>query len=245
MLLRPGSPVTGADGRWLRVTTAIGARAGADATPATLCSVCVDLLGLTGAGITLMGDDPLGAGTFASDPVTKKLEELQFTLGDGPCRDAYESGIPVMEADLAALPTTRWMAYTGQAVEAGARAVFSFPMRIGAARVGALTLYRDRAGPLSAESHADALVLAEVTTRTMLAMQAHTPVGELAAELSLEGSYHAEVHQAAGMVSVQLDIGIGEALTRIRARAFSTHRTVTDVAADVVARRLRFSDEAG
>ena len=176
------------------------------------------------------------------DPGTEELEELQVTLGDGPGRDAYESGLPILEADLAAAPN-QWMAFTGQALDAGARAVLFFPMRIGAARVGALTLYRDRAGPLSEDAHADALVLAEVTTRAMLAMQAHTPVGELAAELRIEGSYHAADHQAAGMVSVQRDIRVGEAVARLRAQAFATHRRVSDVADDVVARRIRFSDK--
>ncbi len=234
--------MTTTEGRWLRVATAIGAWAGADPTPITLCDLCVDLLGLTGAGITLMADGGLGGGTFASDPATEALEELQFTLGDGPCRDAYEIGLPVLEADLAEGPT-RWVVFTGRAVDAGIQAVFSFPMRIGAARVGALTLYRDRAGALSGEGHADALVLAEVATVALLAMQAYTPVGELAKEISIEGSYHAEVHQAAGMVSVQLDIGVGEALVRLRARGFALDRRIRDVAADVVARRVRFDDQ--
>jgi hypothetical protein len=133
------------------------------------------------------------------------------------------------------------MAFTPRAVEAGARAVFGFPLRVGAVRIGALNLYRDRPGPLDDDQHADALVLAGVAARAVLGMQADAPPGMLGAELEAGSDFRFVVHQASGMVSAQLEVSVGEALIRLRAHAFADDRPLTAVAQDVVARRLRLS----
>ncbi len=83
---------------------------------------------------------------------------MQYTLGEGPCVDAYQKDMVVSEPDLADPETVRWLAFTPPALQAGVRAVFGFPLRVGTVRLGALNLYRDRPGPLGAEQHADALV---------------------------------------------------------------------------------------
>ena len=62
-------------------------------------------------------------------------------------------------------------------IDAGVRAVFGFPLRVGAVRLGALNLYRDQPGPLADEQHADALVLADVAAELILMLQAHAPPG--------------------------------------------------------------------
>ena len=42
------------------------------------------------------------------------------------------------------------------------------------------------------------------------------------------------------MIAAQLEVSVGDALIRLRAHAFGNDRPLTDVARDVVARRLRF-----
>jgi hypothetical protein len=111
---------------------------------------------------------------------------------------------------------------------------------VGAVRLGALNLYRDQPGPLSDEQYADARVLAGVAAQAVLAIQAQAPPGMLAAELDHEANFRFVVHQASGMVAVQLGISVGEALLRLRAHAFGNERLLVEVAEDVVARRLRF-----
>ena len=96
----------------------------------------------------------------SSNAVSALIEELQYTFGQGPCIEAYDEGRPVLEPNLDQPAWPRWLAFTGPALDAGVRAVFGFPMRDGAVRLGALNLYRDRPGALSDEQHADALVLA-------------------------------------------------------------------------------------
>jgi hypothetical protein len=206
---------------------------------ARLFGVCPGLAGVTGAGVMLMsGEVPRGS-LCTSNKVSQLIEELQYTLGEGPCVDAYQQDRVVTEPDLADPVTRRWLAFTPPALLAGARAVFGFPLRVGTVRLGALNLYRDCPGPLSGDQHADALVIADVAARWVLEAQAGAPFGAVAEELEAGANFHFVVHNAAGMVSVQEGISVTEALIRLRAFAFSNDRLLADVAEDVVARRLR------
>lgn len=220
---------------------AIDAAGGSQRSSARLCEVARDLIGVTGAGVMLMsGDIPQGS-LCTTNSVSSLIEELQYTLGEGPCVDAHRLDQVVVEPDLAQPTTPRWLAFTPRVLEAGVRAVFGFPLREGAARLGALNLYQDRAAPLDHDQHADALVLADVIARWVLDAQAAAPAGTVAEELETGSEFHFVVHNAAGMVSVQLGVSVTEAEIRLRAHAFSENRLVKDVAEDVVARRLRLS----
>jgi hypothetical protein len=187
----------------------------------------------------LMSGDTQRGSVCSSNDVSALIEDLQYTLGEGPCVDAYRHDRPVLEPDLANPVTARWLAFTPPAVAAGAQAIFGFPVQVGTIRLGALNLYRDAPGALSDDQHADALVMADVAARAVLAAQAKAPPAELAAELEKGGNFRFVVHQASGMVAAQLGIGVGEALVRLRAYAFANDRLLSDVAEDVVARRLR------
>ena len=196
-------------------------------------------MGVSGAGVMLMsGDIPRGS-LCTTDEVSHLIEELQFTLGEGPCVDAYQQDNVVAEPDLAHPLTGRWPVFTPPVLQAGARAVFGFPLRFGTVRLGALNFYRDRPGPLSDDQHADALVIADVTARWVLETQAGAPPGAVAEELEAGADFHFVVHNAAGMISVQLGISVTEALIRLRAYAFSSDRPMAEVAQAVIARTLR------
>lgn len=205
-----------------------------------LCEVCRDATGVTGAGIMLMSETTSEGSICTTNDVSALIEQLQYDLGEGPCIDAYMEDRPISEPDLESPARPRWMAFTPPAVAAGARAVFGFPLRVGAARLGALNLYTDHPGPLSDLQHSDALIAADITAQAVLLMQAGAPPGSLPAELDAGGEFHWVVHQAAGMIAAQLDIDIVEAMVRLRAHAFGNSRSLDDVATDVVARILRF-----
>lgn len=221
-----------------------GLAAGAGGHSSTrLCEVAIDTIRVSGAGIMLMSGDVPSGSLCTTNAVSAVIEELQYTLGEGPCMDAYRQDRVVLEPDLTDPRTLRWPAFTPEAVEAGARAVFGFPLRVGAVRLGALNLYQERPGPLSDDQHADALVMADVAARWVLDVQANAPPGALAAELEAGGDFYFVVHNAAGVVSVQLGCSITEAMIRLRAHAFSKHRRLRAVAEDVVTRELRFGEE--
>lgn len=227
--------------RRIRILARLADGAGPDFETRRLCEVGAQVTGTTGAGIMLMtGDVPSGS-VCTSDEVTTLVGDLQFELGEGPCIDAYHEGRPALEADLAAPRTIRWQGFAAPAVEAGVRAIFGFPVQVGAARLGVFHVYRDQVGALSDEEHADALVIADVAAHTVLLLQANAPPGRLAAELEA-GGFQYVVHQATGMVAAQLGVTVAQALVRLRAHAFGGGRTLGEVAQAVVARTLRFEE---
>jgi GAF domain len=205
-----------------------------------LCGTCAVLTGASGAGIMLMPDDVAQGSLCTTGPTSALIEQVQYTLGEGPCVDAHRQGRPVVEPDLAGAGSGRWAAFAEPVLAAGVGAVFGFPLRVGAARLGALNLYRDRPGDLTDDQHADALALADVAAEVILLLQARAPAGTLADELARSAELHLVVHQAAGMVAVQLGIGVADALVRLRAHSFAAGIPLQKVAEDVVARRLRF-----
>ena len=225
--------------RLLRILRRLASTDPSTSEPTRLCQVCAEVTGLSGAGIMLIADNLNRGSLCTTNPVSALIEDLQYTLGEGPCVDAYRQDTVVAEPDLADPVTRRWPVFSPAAVQAGARAVFGFPLRVGTVRLGALNLYRDCPGPLSGDQHADALVVADVAARWVLEAQAGAPPDMVAEELERGADFHFVVHNAAGMVSVQAGISVTEALIRLRAFAFSHDRLLADVAGDVVARRLR------
>jgi hypothetical protein len=225
--------------RLLRVLSVLTAAGPSDPIH-NLCAVCAQVVHVAGAGVMVEGPDhrtPL----CASDAVAASVLDLCFTLGEGPGLDAHQSGAPVAEPDLALPHHPRWPSFAPPALSAGAAALFSFPLHVGDVRLGALTVHQGRSGALSAEQHADALTMASVMVCAILAHQAGAPPGALADELAVLETSKAEVHQACGMVSVQLAVSLADAAVRLRAHAYAEERPLAEVARDVVERRLRLS----
>ena len=200
------------------------------------------ILGVTGAALVLMSKVETGATVVASNEGALAVEELQFTLGEGPCLRAFHLGTAVLEPELLGGSADRWPEFSRQAVATGARAVFALPLQLGAIRLGVLYLYRAEPGMLSAEQLSDGLELAHMATTLLLETQEDAPPGELGSGLRGEWAHRAVVHQATGMVAAQTGADLAEALARLRARAFGGGQSIYDVAFDVVERRLRFEE---
>lgn len=206
---------------------------------AAVCNAAVLRLGVDGASVTVMSGLLVGEPLFASDELSARLEELQFTAGEGPGTDEFTLGSPVLIADLESA-AARWPGFVPDAVAAGARAMFALPLQAGAIRVGVLSLYRALPGPLSSGELADVLVFADITLHLLL--DASSGISGSPDYRPLDGmsDRRAVVHQATGMISVQLGVSLEEALARLRAYSFASSAAVGDIAGDVVSRRLRF-----
>jgi hypothetical protein len=207
-----------------------------------VCRAAVRDLPATGVGVSILskGSDPMTVA--ASSQASALVEELQFILGEGPCIDAYASRSPVLVPDLSATAVTTWPGYAPAAQDHGVRAVFAFPLQVGAARLGALDVYRDQTGSLSAETLTRALSFAEVAMHGLLDAGAGA---EDAADLMDDSAGNRlEVYQAQGMVMVQLGVSAEEALARLRAYAYVHERGLNDVASDVIARKLKLESDA-
>lgn len=202
-----------------------------------ICDLCVSELAVTGARIRVLGATSAeggGALAYATDTLGMRLDDLATTAGAGPCIDAYTLGRPVLVADLTA-DGLRWPGFTADAVAAGVVAVFSFPLQFGGARFGVLELHRGVAGSLTPGQLTDAFLLADAATDTIF-RDLHG-----VAPMTLPGlvDIQAEVHQATGMVAVDLKVSLPEAMVRIRGYAFGQEMTLTEVAKDIIERRLR------
>ena len=230
------------DDRSTRIAVAF-AREAARSPEARLCSVCVDVLEVAGAGITIMGGVGKGGPVCVSSPGVAALEDLQFTIGEGPCQDAFRSNAPVHAPRLDNGASMRWPSFVDRAQASGVGAVFAYPLSTPGAKVGVLTLYQQDEGELSASQHDDSMAMVGVLTETVLSLQDAAPSGTLAPDLDDAVAYRAEIYQASGMVAVQLQVPVADALVRIRAHAFVAGRPVGAVAADIVARRLRLTND--
>lgn len=229
-----------------RLWSALGdqARAGGlELSAEFACVAAADSLGLDGA--CLLVADTAGAGVprYASGDLGTRLMELGVTVGDGPVAEALDTGIPVFAADLGTgASLRRWPLFTPQAVAEGVSACYALPLTLGAIRVGVLALYGTEASYAGPDSFGEAILYAEVVLYLLIAEQEGRNPDRPEVGFPVAAP---EVHQATGMVAAQLDIGIDEAFARLRARAFADGRTLTEVAADVVARRLRFGRGQG
>ena len=232
-----------AAGRAAEILSGVTATGEGGELPQRLVTACARALPVSGVGMVLMTEDGPAGTVAVTDGAAATLEDLQFTLGEGPCVDSSRTGRPVLQPDLLATGPSRWPGFAAGALEAGVRAVFAFPLRMGAIRLGVLDLYRDRAGVLSDAELAEALSFADAATTVLLQLQSLDPDGDgpLGAVPVLED--RAEVHQATGMISVQAGVPLGQALALLQARAFAAGRPISALAKDVLMGVARFSND--
>jgi hypothetical protein len=167
------------------------------------------------------------------------IEELQLMLGEGPGVDAQADACPVLVEDLST-QAARWTQFAPAAQLLGVGAAFAFPLQVGAIRTGVLSLYAASAYSLTGARLRDLTTLSGLVSDVVLAMQSDVAMEELAWSLSRVAEHRAIVHQATGMVSVQLACSVQDAFAALRSRAFTESAGVEEVARQVVERELRF-----
>lgn len=207
-----------------------------------VCRAVVAWVPMAGAAITLMSGPDRQVPVCATDAGAARIDELQFTLGDGPCVTAARTGRAVLVADIADSRDTRWPAFAAAAARTGARGMFVLPLRVGSSRLGVLDCYRRTPGSLTRDDLQAALQAADAAVWTLLDRVEPRILGDENTGWEwFDGSplTRAEVHQATGMLSVQADLSLPAALARLRSVAFSTGRPIAELAAQVVARRYR------
>jgi hypothetical protein len=190
-----------------------------------------------GAALSLMPEASRLEQVGSSDAMTSGIEELQATVGEGPAIDAFESGAPILIPDLDALDG-RWPAFADASATREQRAMFVFPLQLGAIRLGTLTLYRRDKGQLSPDTMADALRVADVIAMLLMGSKGDL-VGDFAEQWLNESSWTREIHQATGILISQLGVGAEEAFVRLRAFAFAQDLSLSAVARSVVDGRVR------
>jgi hypothetical protein len=226
-----------------QLLAAVGGRRGVEAAD-RLCEACVVLFDIDAAAISLVFDGAASGTLGCSGPSARAYDELQFTLGEGPCLDSITLKTPVLVADLADLDDNRWPIYGPAMLSHRIRGVFAMPVLVAGEHIGALDFFRAEPGDLAAEYLTGAIAAAELAGVPLLDLmnddlQAAVNDPESNAWAELHALSRAEVSQATGMVVAQLGVDPAEALVRLRAHAYATGRSSTDVARDILDRRLR------
>jgi hypothetical protein len=210
----------------------------------SLCEACVMLFGIDAAAISLIFEGA-ASGTLGSSGASARLyDELQFTLGEGPCLDSVTLRAPIVVADLANVKKVHWPAYGPAMLNHRIRGIFAIPVVLAGEYVGALDLFRAQPGELEAEYLAGAIAAAELAGIPLLDLMdsdlqaaVNDPGSNAWAEFNVLS--RVEVSQATGMLVAQFEIEPAEALVRLRAHAYATGRSATDVARDILDRGLK------
>jgi GAF domain-containing protein len=191
---------------------------------------------ITGTAVTILTGVNTRRSVFASDDVSAAMEDAQFEHGEGPCLQAFRTGVAVFVADLRdPAHVATWPGYVPAALLAGAVAVAALPITAGGRRFAVLDLYRGTAGPFDDNETAVAARFADAAGRALL----HAVPS--AADADYAPERRDVVHQAVGMVMVQVGGNRHDALARLRAHAYATERHLDDTAADVLGHRLSFT----
>jgi GAF domain-containing protein len=226
-----------------QLLAAIDGRRGVEAAD-RLCEACVQLFDIDAAAISLIFDGASSGTLGSSSALARTYDELQFTLGEGPCLESVALRTPVLIADLAAPDDPRWPIYGPAMLSHHIRGVLATPVLVAGEHVGALDFFRAQPGNLEGEYFAGALAAAEIAGVPMLDLldadllaAVNEPSSNAWAEL--HDLSRAEVSQATGVLVAQLGVEPAEALVRLRAHAYATDRSSTDVARDILDRRLK------
>jgi ANTAR domain len=200
-----------------------------------LCRAARRDLACCGVGVGVVSGTGELVNVVASSRTSAWVEELQFSLGQGPSLAAFAALRPVFVPNLMEAATTMWPEYAPAAHGKGVRAVFAFPLQVGVAWLGTLDVYQAECGALSARAQDRAFTFANLATQMIL--DAHDDSRETTSiSVGEATSYH--LYQANGIVMTQFGIGAAEAMSRIRAHAYAHERPLDDVAADIVGRTL-------
>jgi hypothetical protein len=230
------------DGRAREVTASIDKMAQEEGMPVAVrhvCRACAERMRAVGVVQYVVSDLGQGEPVYATDLAAEQIAELQVTLGEGPAVDTLAEERPMLATDLSG--PSPWPVFAQAAAAAGVRAVFAFPLQMGSIAVGVLEIYRAVPGDLTTVEYRDALLYADAAMALLLEHVDDEPSRQ--EEDLFAGGFGSRwdlVHQATGVISVQLSSGLTEAFLRLRGHAFLTGRGLADVAEDVIEGRLRF-----
>jgi GAF domain-containing protein len=235
-----------------RLRDALGAAVSDAPTPLAaadrLCEACVQLLDVDGASISVIDGDRM-QGTFgSSNQLSRTLDELQFTYGQGPCLDAVAQRRPVMAPYLDDPGEGRWPALTQAFLGHGVQAIFALPVAVASTPVGALDLYRSTGGPLDDDAMTAGQWAAGLAALPLLDLMASDTDWDKAAAgrgswEQLASLERVEVYQATGMIVAALEITPADALVRLRAHAISHSLSASEVAYRILDRRLALDQD--
>jgi GAF domain-containing protein len=196
--------------------------------------VC-ELTAATATGLLLADEQQRLHFMAASDERMENLELFQVQADEGPCRDCFRNGSPVVNADLRHA-TGRWPRFAPRAVSSGFHSVHAFPLRLRQQTIGALGLFSGPVGRLAADDIGIVQALADVATISLLHERTVRRGEALTAQLQGALSSRILIEQAKGVLAQVLGVSVDEAFERLRSYCRVNHLPMRDVAKDIVTR---------
>jgi GAF domain-containing protein len=189
---------------------------------------CVAVFGVTGSGLMIADEESSLRYVAASDGPGRVLEVVQVETGEGPCVDAFVSGMVTTTDDLRAEP--RWPAISTILLRNGVRAVIGVPVRLGGVPVGSLDVYRDHPHQWDDSERAALVRYSDVIETTLSAAMAAHRAGELAEQLQYALDYRVVIERAIGYLMASRQLGGTAAFDLLRRTARDQRRKVAEVA---------------
>lgn len=214
----------------------IGGDDGVDVAMDRAVRACVDVFGVDGSGLMVADEQDTLRYVVSSDAQGRVMETVQTETGQGPCVEAFVTGVPVRSDDLAT--ETRWPACRDTLVAHGVRAVLGIPVKAGAVTVGSLDVYRGRPHVWDDSERAALERYAGVVQAVLsAALTAHSAT-RLARQLQYALDNRVVIDRAIGFVMASSAVGAVEAFDVVRRAARGSRREVADVAREVLERRV-------
>ena len=198
-----------------------------------LADRCVELLDVTAAGLMLVSPQGDLRVVASSSEAMRVVELYELQTLEGPCLDAYGSGIAVVNQDLTEA-SERWPRFAPVALQAGFRSVSAVPMRLRRSSIGALNLFRSDEAPIERIDLLSAQALADVATIAILQHRAASEAQVLNEQLQHALNSRIVIEQAKGMVGERAGLDMEQALALLRTHARSHNARLTDIAHAVI-----------
>jgi hypothetical protein len=198
----------------------------------TLAERCVQLLDVDAAGLMLADSRGQLHAAAASSENARLLELFELQSNAGPCMDAFRTGAPVVNADLAVCQE-RWPNFAEAARATGFVSVHALPLRLRTAVIGALNLFVARPGPLSGADARTGQALADVATIGILAQRTVQQSELLSAQLKHALDSRVIIEQAKGMLAERRRITVDAAFVLLRSHARNHNLRLSDLARHV------------
>jgi GAF domain-containing protein len=211
---------------------------------AVLAERCVELLGVTEAGLMLADSDGVLKVAASSSDAMKLLELFELQHDDGPCVDCFRTKAPVRQDDLQEA-VTRWPRFAPEAIAAGFTSVYALPMRLRDQVIGSLNLLRANPGHLDGDELIVAQALADVATIGILQHRAARESRLVAEQLEYALKSRIVIEQAKGVLSASANVDMDTAFAGMRGYARSHNQRLADVAAEIANGSLAASTVLG
>ena len=212
--------------------------AGAGELARRLCRFAVDEMALSGCAIVLMSGAESAGVLAGAGRHAQMVTGLQLELGEGPCLYAHACGIPVLLPDLTAESANRWPVFASRASGEGFQVMCAVPLRVRTHVIGALNLFRGSDEPFTGTEMEIAQAMGEMAAIGLIQERALRERNLLTEQLQAALNSRVVIEQAKGMLAEYLTITVDDAFTLLRNYARDYNRKLSEIASEVVDRKI-------